>query len=192
MILALIVFGIWILSILRLLTENSRWIYDIKSKDTSILLSKEAIEIVYHMRDSNKEKDMFWNCAVVDTGATNSCDAYFYEGWSGTYYLATWDMDGNYFLSGISSTGIATTMLYQHQWNISDLSGNVIITSGSRYNHDPVGWTPSIYSRYLKFSPVSGYVNDTWLILQVESHVTYTKWWKESQVILESLIGEIR
>ncbi|MBP7848041.1 hypothetical protein KA013_02360 [Patescibacteria group bacterium] len=49
------------------MTENSWWIYDIKSKDTSVLLSKEAIEIVYHMRDSNKEKDMFWNCAVVDT-----------------------------------------------------------------------------------------------------------------------------
>ncbi len=191
-ILSLIVFGIWILSILRLLTENSWWIYDIKSKDTSVLLSKEAIEIVYHMRDSNKEKDMFWNCAVVDTWAVNSCADYFYEGGTGTYYLATWDMNGDYFLSGIASTGIATTMLYLHQGNILDSSWNVIITGGSWYNHDPVGGTPSIYSRYLKFSPVSWYVNDTGLILQVESHVTYTKWWRERQVILESLIGEIR
>ncbi len=190
--LSLIVFGIGILTILRLLTENSRWIYDIKSKDTSVLLSKEGIEIAYHMRDSNKEKDMFWNCADVDTWAANSCAHYFYEWGGGTAYLAARDMQGTYTLSGITSTGVATTMLYLHQWNITDVSGNVIVTSGSRYNHDPVGWSPTIYSRYIRFTPVSGYVNDTGLILQIESNVTYTKWGKQSQVILESLIWEIR
>lgn len=191
-ILALIVFGIGILTILRLLTENSWWIYDIKSKDTSVLLAKEAIEIAYHMRDSNKEKDMFWNCAQVDTGAVNSCASYFYEGGSGTHYLATWDIDGTYVLSGTVSTGQASTLLYLHQGDILDASGNVLVTGGSWYNHDPVGWSPTIYSRYLRFAPMSWYANDSGLILQVESHVTYTKWGRERKVILESLIGEIR
>lgn len=191
--LALLVFGIGILTILRLLTENSWRIYDIRSKDTSILLAKEAIEIAYNARDSNKAKDMFWNCALVDTWASsNWCDDFFYMWWGYTYYLATRDMEGKYILSGISSTWIDTTMLYLHEQDILDASWNVLVTWASRYDHNPAGWTPTIYSRYLAFAPVSGYVNATWLILQVESHVTYKRWWRERKVILESLIGEIR
>ncbi len=189
---ALIVFGIWILTILRLLTENSRWIYDIKSKDVSVLLAKEWIEIAYHMRDSNKEKDMFWNCARVDTWALNSCGDYFYEWGGATYYLATWDMQGTYQLSWITSTWLAVTTLYLHDTNIYDASWTVIVTWWTWYNHQTSWWTATIYSRYLKFTPVSGYVNDTWFILQVESHVTYTRGGRSRDVVLESLIGEIR
>lgn len=156
---------------------------DLWYKIQRYIVSLQTIEIAYNLRDSNKEKDMFWNCAVVNTGATNSCADYFYEGWSGTYYLATRDMDGDYVLSWITSTGIATTMLYLHQGDILDVSWNVIITGWSRYNHDPIWWTPTIYSRYLRFTPVSGYVNDTGLILQIESNVTYTKWGREHKVI---------
>lgn len=55
-IIAITVFAIGVLAVLRLITQNLATLDDTQTRRTATFLAKEGIELVYNMRDSNLAK----------------------------------------------------------------------------------------------------------------------------------------
>lgn len=188
-IIAIIVFGTWVLVLLSMLTQNITWIYDITYKTTAVTLAKEGLDMVYHLRDSNLERGTFRNCSEIDPNATLQCAWYFYDGGGQTTYMIDRRTDDLYFLTG-KNVATGSTWLYYHTGVVISTWSTTI--TGFRYNHDSSGGTQTLFKRYILFKPVSTYSVHTGMILQVESHVHYTRSGRDRKVVLESLIGDIR
>lgn len=56
MLVAITVFAIGVLAVLRLVTQNLATLDITQTRTTATLLAKEGIELVYNMRDANLEK----------------------------------------------------------------------------------------------------------------------------------------
>lgn len=61
-IIAIVVFGVGILSILKILGNNILIIQHTKLKTQATMLAKEGIEIMYNLRDSNVDRSFERNC----------------------------------------------------------------------------------------------------------------------------------
>lgn len=185
---AIIIFWTWILIIMRMITSNIWWLYDIRNRDTALAIAKEWIDIVYHVRDSNLERWQYWHCAQIDLWAQDSCWRYFYDDSWLTRHIVDFDPAWLYTMETFATTGDA--QIYYHEWIIftewwSDVSW-------FWYNHDAAWWSPTLFTRIIEFSPVSWYESFTWSVLQVDVRVLY---WPESdrkEVALESIVGNIR
>lgn len=188
-IVAIIVFWVWIMVIMQMVTTNIWWIYEIRNKDTALSIAKEWIDIVYHVRDSNLERWALWNCAQIDLDAPDACGALFYEGGDSTRYTVTFDPSTMYAMESYVSTGDST--VYFHTWMVSVGWITWWPIETFWYNHDPSWWRQTQFVRYLEFKPVPWYESNTWSVLQVTSSVLY---WKEyeSSVVLESIVWNIR
>lgn len=68
-IVAITVFAIGVLAVLRLITQNLVTLDTIQMHTTATFLAKEGIELVYNMRDSNLQKSLPRDC-VLDTTLT--------------------------------------------------------------------------------------------------------------------------
>jgi len=62
---AITVFAIGVLAVLRLITQNLVTLDITQSRTTATFLAKEGIELVYNMRDSNLQKSLPWDCVLV-------------------------------------------------------------------------------------------------------------------------------
>lgn len=189
-IVAIIVFGTGILVILSLLTKNVSWLRDIKQKDTATMLSKEWLEIVYNLRDTNTDKGIVWSCALYQTWVADNCWDYFHESNTGeSYFEVSWDLTGSYTLNPIVSTW--DTWLYYHEWDIESVSG-AALWSWFWYSHNMTWGEQTEFRRYIVFKPVPAYADSTGSILILESHVDYEVGWDVRSVVLESKIGKTR
>lgn len=61
---AIIVFSIWIFAVLGLVTSNLRWVERNDLRLQGTLLAKEWLELVYNLRDSNLERELPRNCIL--------------------------------------------------------------------------------------------------------------------------------
>lgn len=68
-IIAITVFAIGVLAVLRLITQNLAMLDLTQMRTTATFLAKEGIELVYNMRDSNLQKSLPWDC-ILDTTLT--------------------------------------------------------------------------------------------------------------------------
>lgn len=187
---AIYVFGLGILVILSMITKNISRVHDIKLRSQAVMLAKESIEIVYNRRDTNLDKWLVRNCAVTDSDSEDGCAQYFYTGSVGRQaYAIDWQIDGRYSFSGLSSTG--NNWLYYHTW-LAEQSDGTDILSGFRYTTSSSGGEVSPFRSYVLFRPVTEYSSHTDKVLHVESHILYTIWSQQRDIVVEWLIGDIR
>lgn len=182
---ALMVFGTGVLVIMLMMTRNISRMQEIKLKTTATLLSKEWLELIYYIRDTNIKQSMYRDCIQKDV-STSSCIRSFLENWqqNAKYTVgstAAWELrieplvnpeDARLFLQKDSEAA----QRYVHTY---DGSGAPALES-----------TP--YSRTITISAASWYENHADTVLSLRSTVTYQKWSTQWEVTLESFIAEIK
>lgn len=198
-IIAITVFAIWVLAVLRLIIQNLVTLDTTQMRTTAAFLAKEGIELVYNMRDSNIAKWLPWDCVLY----TNLEDVAMDTDPNSTINACMWQFSlwTNQILSISFDSGVYTYAMPQNIWvNFDELwSGNKLYyTTWTIWWHDLFWYSsrpvqsekPTIFARYLLFTGVREWENilprDS--ILKVESHVLYNKWTKTWEVVLESFI----
>lgn len=187
-IIAIVVFGIWILTILLMITKNISISDSIKNKTFATFLAKEWIEIIYNKRDSNVDRWVVWNCYRMN--ANYDCIDSFIVGW---YYKVSSNL--TWYLSIDPTTAnFDDNIVYFHTWIIKT-SANVPIVTWFWYDHNStVQQSGTVFSRMIKFD--GAYLTPEWWnwntskILKIESYAKYKKWAYTWEVVLESFIWE--
>lgn len=207
MLIAITVFAIGVLAVLRILTWNLSIMDHTNMKLQSTVLAKEWLELVYNLRDSNLEKKLPWNCVLNqniynwsindledELGDVNEdnilCGWYFGSGNYDKILQLSFDKDKYYYQNLTDSTDIFTGLFEDNKLCL--------------YTWDDMSWfaycswdagEPTFFARYLSFTWVdlSGYYEDINIlpadkILKVESHVLYKKWHKTGDIVFESFI----
>ena len=64
MMIAIVVFSIGVLAVLRILTGDLSLMDHTDMKLQSTVYWKEWLELLYNVRDSNSEKELPWNCIM--------------------------------------------------------------------------------------------------------------------------------
>ena len=65
-IIAITVFAIGVLAVLRLITQNLVTLDNTQMRTTATFLAKEGMELVYNMRDSNLDKSLPRDCLAYE------------------------------------------------------------------------------------------------------------------------------
>lgn len=198
-IIAITVFAIGVLAVLRLIIQNLVTLDVTQSRTTATFLAKEWIELVYNMRDSNLGKSLPWNCVLqahLKTGDRNTIDPEKICAW----YFSSWIDDHKFLQISFDPEAYTYAVPVDAGTNFNALwSGNrLYYTTGEIwwniifwYSSLPVQWTePTFFSRYILFTGVreGDLVLPRESILKVESHVLYRKGTKTWSVVLESFI----
>jgi len=196
-IIAITVFAIGVLAVLRLITQNLVTLDITQSRTTATFLAKEWIELVYNMRDSNIEKWLPWDCVLISNLLTG-------DFWVDPEKVCAWRFS--------SWTDEALQISFDPEWytysnpvnletNFLDLwsENRLYSTTWTVWWHDifwyssrPVpGQDPTIFSRYILFTGVREWdkILPRNSLLKIESHVLYNKGSKTGEVVLESFIG---
>lgn len=199
-IIAISVFAIGVLAVLRLITQNLVTLDATQSRTTATFLAKEWIELVYNMRDSNISKSLPWDC-LLDTQLIADDFGIIDQQKVCTWYFASWvedhkllqvSFDPNWY---VYATPVVSDNDFDALWSGNILYYTTWIVAGTelfRYSNLPGEWVaPTVFSRYIRFDVVHEWdkVLPSNAILKVESHVLYMKWSKTGEVVLESLIG---
>ncbi len=197
---AITVFAIGVLAVLRLLTSNLVMMDKTENRTIATFLAKEGIEMVYNIRDANIEKWLPWNCLLAPTisldlygqgDSDKACERYFSSGAN----------DGDVLSLGLSATGY---FFAEHKKLESSFPEN-FTTFGlvqktmkvgekeiSRYTpgQSDETWSLQIFGRYVVFKAVKDGATILPLdsVLKVESHVLFSKWASTGEIVLESLI----
>lgn len=199
-IIAITVFAIGVLAVLRLITQNLVTLDDTQSRSTATFLAKEWMELVYNMRDSNITKWLPWDCVlytnledvVMNTDLENptidAC-AWNFASWTDNVLQISFD-SGAYTYAVPVKMGktfdelLKWNLLYYATWLVW---WHNIFWYSSRSTQD---FTPTVFSRYILFTGVREWdkILPRENILKVESHVLYNKWAKTWEVVLESFI----
>lgn len=197
-IIAIAVFAIGVLAVLRLITQNLVTLDITQMRTNATFLAKESMELVYNMRDSNIAKWLPWDCVLqidLATGDWKEID----PDKVCTWHFASWTDE---VLQISFDSGVYTYSLpVQAGKNFTELwSGNrLYYTTWEVWWHEifwyssrPVAWQePTFFSRYIVFTGVHEWkdILPRESILKVESHVLYNKGSKTGEVVLESFIG---
>lgn len=176
--LAIIIFGIGIMTLLRAIIFFVASGDEVKQKAIAILLAKEAMDVVYNQRDTNLRRSVRWDCAHIDVIAPEAC-AYRFEAWS-IYRIefngTTWYTISDPAMTFTWSTG---NQLYEHVANWVEY-----------FSHEPSD-VISPYARYVEFSPAV--LSDTWMdtahVLKATVYVQYIRGDANRKVVLESLLS---
>lgn len=184
-IIAIYIFWVGILIILRILISNISRLADINSRDKAVSFAKEGMDIVFHLRDSNLERGMHRNCAIMSSTTQGKCDARFYES-EQTYRTVNYVIDDLYSLEAIDTGDLEETTLRYHTWQI------IGWMSWFWYTHDVDWWVATNYKRRITFTPHPDHDWETDKILTVHSIVRYMRGNQEKKVVLESNIGDMR
>ena len=201
---AITVFAIGVLAVLRVLTWNLSIMDHTNIKLQSTVLAKEWLELLYNLRDSNLERWLQWNCVLDQSiysinqddlileNENQICTGYFGSG--DQLLQLSFDKD-NYYYQNISEYSDTFDDLFDNN-KLCKFTWDIWGTSMSWYAYCVQNsWEPTFFARYLSFTWVdlSGY-NETMQvlpkdkILKVESHVLYKKWYKTGGIVFESFI----
>jgi len=198
-IIAITVFSIGVLAVLRLITQNLVILDVTEARTTATFLAKEWIELVYNMRDSNNQKSLPWDCVLyadLKTGDWSQIDA---EKICKRYF-SSWTEDGNVLQIAFAPEGYTYTALTEKWKEFDELrarnrlyytTGEVVWNQLFRYSYTPFESNePNIFSRYILFDIVrdGSKLLPSNKILKIESHVLYRKGVKTWDVVLESFI----
>lgn len=192
---AITVFAIGVLAVLRLITQNLVTLDATQSRTTATFLAKEWMELVYNMRDSNIAKWLPWDCVLKSGFAIDGfgnvdpsvCDWNFSSG--NNLLQISFSPDGYTF-----TTSALVTTDFSQLWSANKLYYATWTLGGKNifwYSSRPTSTDSTIFARYLLFTGVHEWQNilPRESILKVESHVLYMKWSKTWEVVLESFIG---
>lgn len=202
---AIVVFSIWVVAVLGLVTTNLRSMdrNDLRLQGT--VLAKEWLELVYNMRDSNLERELPWNCIMKQDifGRSNSdlsqqlsqytmgwrsiddfgffCPSYFSVG---DWIQVSFSQD-----QYLKATKINVGSGFDDNYSWNKLYLNTWDGELFWYSYES-GWEETFFARYILFTWVveNSELLDTNKILKVESHVLYQKAWFTWEVVLESFI----
>ena len=209
---AIVVFAIGVLAVLRVLTWDLSLMDHTDMKLQSTVFWKEWLELLYNVRDSNFEKELPWNCIMkpeifwLQTNALNImmmqesianpnfnmneiiCSWYF---WS-DQIIQLWFDKNHYMTQNITwKSDNFETLFKDNQlclftwevwWNTGMFWYSYCLQDGV--------WEPTFFARYLSFTwiDVGGELLLTEKIMKVESHVLYKKWHKTWEFVFESFI----
>ena len=205
-IIAITVFAIGVLAVLRLITQNLVTLDNTQMHTTATFLAKEWMELVYNMRDSNNLKLLQRDCVMktdikdITTDVTigvnhqenvqvNAC-IWFFSSWTEDNNILQISFDPDAYMHVLSLEAgkdfnelRETNRLYYITWEVA-------WTELFRYSHQQDEWTETPFARYIRFASVTEGKNilPADRILKIESHVLYMKWTKTGEVILESFI----
>ena len=209
---AIVIFSIGILTVLKLVTNNLETMDKNNVKIQATLLAKEWMELAYNLRDSNIKKELSWNCLMnkdmygrdkdelsdaIGRGDHSNfedviCDWYF----GIENNLQIWFSPENYIYYALSdkSDGFDISYdenrlyLYTGDINYYGYADMEEMTNDNSSLRD--GVSDTYFARYLSFVEVVEWDNilpgDK--ILKIESHVLYKKWWNTWEVVFESFI----
>ena len=191
LIVALVVFSIGVLAVLRLITQNLVTLDITQSRTMATFLAKEWMELVYNMRDSNIDKWLPWDCLLQEwliQDADTAC-IWNFSLWGNKILQISFD-SGVYTYA--QTVNLGTNFKEIWSWN------RLYYTTWGIWWHQ-IFWYSSLpaqgstltpFSRYILFTGVREWTNllprDS--ILKIESHVLYNKWGKTWEVVLESFI----
>ena len=158
---AILIFAVGILAVLRMVTHNIFTVDKIKLQTDATMLASQAMQMVYTLRNTNIMKGLPRDCALpneLNNGSlgTEFCNMTFpTQGQVLTLSMQPTDeIDANPYVvvehaeHGDFHTMMDATRLYAHTGTIA---GETQLT---RYNHDQAGSKTS-YARYLSFEPLS-------------------------------------
>ena len=213
---AITVFAIGVLAVLRVLTWNLSVLDYTNTKLQSTVLAKEWLELLYNLRDSNLEKDLPRNCILNQ-------EIY----WLNTVELEkkllyVWGEPANYICSDYFAPNKILQIAFNkdHYISYKNLSAESDFEALFEKNQlclyswdnivwyaycDGNKWERTIFARYLSFSAVDVTENKSLIsndsnidtnsdklsadkILKVESHVLFQKLWKTWDIVFESFI----
>ena len=198
-IVAITVFAIGVLAVLRLITQNLVTLDTTQSRTTATFLAKEWMELIYNMRDSNIAKWLPRDCVLVSdlltgdrgTVAPENVCAWYFSSWIQDRQILQISFDPEWYTYSLPVKAAkdftelrSGNRLYSTTW---DIAWHHIF----RYSSRPVeGIEPTVFSRYILFTGVREWdkILPRDSILKIESHVLYNKWTKTWEVILESFI----
>lgn len=202
---AIVIFSIWILAVLNLVTNNLKSMDQNNLKLNATLLAKEWMELVYNLRDSNIEKELSWNCVLNkkmyswdydqlsnQIGWWNQsdfenviCDWYFDTG----SFLQIWFSPDFYIHNSKSDLMDNFYDIYENNKLFLYKNNEWESVFWYWYSGDLI-WEDTNFARYLSFKPVKEWENflPQDKIMKVESHVLYMKWWVTGEVVFESFI----
>ncbi|EKD25564.1 MAG: hypothetical protein ACD_80C00016G0001 [uncultured bacterium (gcode 4)] len=195
---AITVFAIGVLAVLRLITQNLVTLDATQSRTMATFLAKEGMELVYNMRDSNINKWLPWDCIlktgfVIDAFGTIDPEqvcAWNFSSWNQNQVLqisfsSEWY---TYTLPVVVWANFAALRNENRLWYATwDVWWHQIFWYSSR----PVAeQDPTFFSRYILFTGVREWntILPHTSIMKIESHVSYIKGTKTWEVILESFI----
>lgn len=197
---AITVFAIGVLAVLRLLTSNLVMMDKTQNRTIATFLAKEGIEMVYNMRDANIEKWLPWNCLLTNTinldlygqgDADKACERYFSSGANGGDVLSLGFSNSGYFFAEHKPIEINFSENFKN-FALVQKTMKVGEKDISRYTpgQSDETWGLQIFGRYVVFKAVKDGANALPLdsVLKVESHVLFSKWASTGEIVLESLI----
>ncbi len=197
---AIVIFAVGILAVLRMVTHSLLTIDKVKIQTDAAMLASQGMQMVYTVRNTNLLKALPRNCAVTNELSNGSlgeeyCNLEFPTQWQAlaVSMQPTDEIDSNpYFVIEAKDLGdFNTTMdafrLYQHTGTIND---DTILTW---YNHDSNGGRKTPYARYISFEPVTAADTsyDPQYILEMKSVVLVQKGGFTGQIEMEGMIGSI-
>jgi len=204
MLIAITVFAIGVLAVLRVITWNLSIMDHTDMKLQSTVLAKEWLELLYNLRDSNLEKGLPWNC-VLDNGVYLLYPEQIEENWICAGYFGSGDFtevlqlsfdSKNYYYQKLTGYSASFDDLFENNklctWANTDET--MVWYAYCSWQTDGTEMTPTFFARYLSFTGVS--VSDDESsdvlpvdkIIKVESHVLYKKWHKTGDIVFESFI----
>lgn len=175
---AIIIFGVGIMSLLRAIVYFVASADEVKQKAVAIMLAKEAIDAIYNQRDTNLLRSVRWDCASIDALKPEAC-AYRFE--SGKTYRVEFNWFSGFTISNpaVTPTWSSGNQLYIHTNNWVDMYTHV--------END----NPSPFARYIEFTPADfgGTGLSTDHVLKITVNVPYIRGDSQRKVVLESLLS---
>jgi len=211
---AIAVFSVGILVVLRLITWNMAAIDRVKIKTQATILAKEWVDLVYNLRDANKEKEQAWNCVFSSEMYYKAIDEEIKEIDICNWYLWRWQnkvlqisfdpkiylLTNRQELYTWFDDNFAKNILYYKTNEVGKITSDWWYETKSWYNifwysNDSdwnENWQETNFARYIVLTWIvaSWELLDKNKILKLESHVLYKKWNYTWEVILESFIGD--
>lgn len=172
--LAMIIFGIWIMSIFSAISWALWSLQESSKKTAAVFLAKEGIDILIYNKNQALSHGLPWNCAAISLDNSN--------GWICDHTL----LDPGEILAtySIMYDGRGYHLEKDGLWYLSYSSASwwFLFLNATQQHYD--------FQRKLIISPVPWYESNSDKVLKVVSEVSYGWNLKNQKVILESYIAK--
>lgn len=183
LLIAIIVFWIWVLYIISTIIWNVRYVTQVNLKTQATFLAKEWIEMVYNLVDTNISKWINWNCSDLDIDYV--CTDFIWN--TNNFYKISYITWSSYLISP-TVDDFNDNVLFFHTWDVNWFEW-------FWFDHNS-SWEETVFSRYLYFTWI--YSEPDWgildknKILKVSSYVEYRMGVNTWSVVIESFIWKTR